>query len=325
MNSHNDFFNDDPWGGINGPCYPEGRRLYLNDDRFWVSINDDGQLLFFVHETGAENVKGLQNLAGVEIKVEKFENDEYRLICALTTNDPDLKEKFSIVAKDVAYHCSKFSGAQLFLKVQERIKSWANFLKPKRNGLSHSEFVGLWGELYVVSEILMKVHTPSDTVRFWIGPEGKKQDITLNTIAVEVKTSISGDPRTIKISSIDQLDRVTDELYLLHIIANPSSDEQGLSLSSLYDKCLRLIGHDFGSETLFLQKTSELYGEASEAQLNDKYSIVSLSMFRVSDGFPCITRDDVGPGISKVNYEIYVSSIKKFEITNSINGVIENG
>ena len=325
MNSYNAFFNDDPWESISGSCYPDGRRLYLEDERFWVSINDEKHILFFVHETGAGNIKVLKNLAGIDISVEEFANDEYRLICALTSDDPELKEKFSIVAKDVAHHCSRFNGIQLFIKVQERIKSWANFLKPQRAGLAYSEFVGLWGELYTVSEVLMKYHAPLDAVRFWIGPEGKKQDITLNSIAIEVKTSISGDPRIIKISSLDQLERVTDDLYLLHIIANPSSDDTGVSLFELYNNCLSNLSSDVHAELLFLQKVSDLYGKASETQLHERFSIVSLSIFNVNDEFPKITRDDVSQGISNVKYEIYVSSIKMYDVTESIEGIIKNG
>lgn len=325
MSKFEDFFNDDPWELINEPCYPYGRRLYLNDERFWVSMNESGRILFFVHENGAKNVKEQVNLAGVDIKIDAHPNDEYRLSCILTATDGATRDKFSIVAKDVAHYCSKFDGPLLFVKVQERIKSWANFLKPKREGLSQSEFVGLWGELYSVSELLMESHRPADAVRFWVGPEDKKQDITLNSIAIEVKTSMSGDARTIKISSVDQLEKVTGALYLLHIIASPSDSGSGLSLEDLYLQCLQRVTHDDIAETMFLQKASELYGKANATQLTDKYSIVSLTLFDVNDDFPCITREDISYSIAKLNYEIYISTIKEFEVTEDILEVIENG
>lgn len=325
MNEDQDFFKTDPWGLIDKPCYPEGRRLYLSDDRFWVSMNDKNQILFFVQEGGVRNIKALENIAGVEVKIIEFNNDTYRLICTLTSYDFDIKEKFTFVAKDIANYCSEFNGPQLFIKVQERIKSWSNFLKPKKNGLSNSEFVGLWGELYVVSELLMKTHTPADVVRFWIGPEDKKQDITLDSISIEIKTSISGDARIIKISSIDQLQKVTDKLFLLHVIANPSSGDKGLSLKEMYDNCLNLISHDLNVETSFLQKISILYGQANEKQLNEEYSIVSLTLFDVRDDFPRITRDSLSQGISDVKYDIFISSLKDYEVMEDIKEVIKNG
>jgi len=325
MNNYKSFFKDDPWSEIAESSYPEGRQLYINDDRFWVSKSKDGYIQFFIHEKEIINIKSMDNLAGVEINISTYNHTSSRLVCTLTTDEKDIRDKFSIVAKDVSYTCSKYSGTQLFLRVQDRIKSWANFLKPTRNGLSHSEFIGFWGELYTVSDILMKWLLPSDVVRFWIGPEGKKQDITLNSIAVEVKTSISGDPRTIKVSSMEQLERNTNSLYLLHIIANPSDKEQGISLEMLYQQCLRFLSYDVSAETLFLQKVSELYGKASEVQLNDMFSIASLSLFDVQDSFPFITSNEVKQGIASVEYEIFTSSLKEFDVTDHFEEIIKNG
>ena len=325
MNSYESFFKDDPWSEITEPSYPQGRQLYLNDDRFWVSKNKDGYIQFFIHEKEIIDIKNVENLAGVDVSICSFNQNSSRLICTLTTDDREIKEKFSIVAKDVSYSCSKYHGTQLFLKVQDRIKSWANFLKPTKTGLSQSEFIGFWGELFTLSDILMKWLLPADVVRFWIGPEGKKQDITLNSIALEIKTSVSGDSRTIKISSMEQLERITSSLYLLHIVANPSDKEHGFSLEMLYQKCLKSLAYDLGAETLFIKKASELYSKASESQLNENFSIVSLSLFNVNDTFPFITSDDVKLGISSVSYEILISSLKAFEVTDSLEEILKNG
>lgn len=327
INNIDNFFNDDPWLNIANGTYPNGRRLYKKDERFWVSINDDGQILFFIHDLGAENLKALINISSVNLKIEKAAGDAFRLICTLMNNDADMKAKFSIVAKDVAYHCSLFHGTQLFSNVQSRIKSWANFLKPSKIGLSYSEFVGFWGELYSISQIFMKVLAPADVVRFWIGPDNKKQDLTLNKLAFEIKTSMSGDPQTIKISSLDQLERVTESLYLMHIIASPSNNDQGYSLSMLYKKCLEYLAHDLSAESSFLRKCARIYGDASEEQLESRFSISTISLFDVRDGFPLISSKTIkySCGIASAQYEIFTSSIKEFEVTKSIDEIIQNG
>tara|TARA_B100000787_G_scaffold167530_1_gene154472 strand:- start:448 stop:1425 length:978 start_codon:yes stop_codon:yes gene_type:complete len=325
MSNFDSFFNNDPWSDIPVSSYPEGRRLYEKDRRFWVSINEFGQVLFFIDAKNAENVASLVNLDGVDIRIDNFKNDYYRLVCTLTIDDTDIKEKFSVIAKDVAHHCSSYDGVDLFVKVQERIMSWANFLKPTRTGLTQAEFVGFWGELYTVSRLFMKLHSPADVVRFWVGPEGKKQDITLNAMAFEVKTSISGDPRTIKISSVEQLERTTDFLYLLHLVANPSDSESAVSLELLYQECLESLSHDLNAEILFLQKTSELYGKASDHQLSELFSILSISLFDVNEDFPFITRNEIKQGVSAVQYEVLISSLKEFEVTKSIEEIIKNG
>jgi len=324
-NKYSQFFNDDPWVALNNLCYPEGRRLYLNDERFWVSADVDGRIMLFVHEVGDVNLKALENLASLNIHIDHSFVGATRLCCTLIDEDEDLQNKFSIVAKDIAYNCSKFSGNELLSKVQLRIKSWANFLKPARTGLSNSEYVGFWGELYVFSQYLLKLHSVKDAVRFWLGPEGKKQDITLNTSAIEIKTSMSGDSRSIKISSIDQLEKVTPSLFLLHLIGSPSVDGHGFSLLDLYEACLEIVQHDMEAETLFLNKVYQLYGKANNEQLNSSISIISEVMFTITEEFPTLTRQNVPIAINNVNYEILLSELNEFESDVSIEEVIKNG
>lgn len=325
MNSVEKFFQDNPWGAIDQPCYPEGRRLYLHDERFWVSMDENHHLLFFVQDVGGESVKPLENLAGLNIAIEPQANGEFRLVCRLTATESELEDKFATVAKDIAFHCSGYKGAQLFLKTQERIKSWANFLKPSRSGLSHSEFVGFFGELYALAEHLTPVLTAKESVRAWIGPEGKKQDFTLNDWAIEVKTTVSGDQQTVRISSLDQLDRVTAKLYLLRVVAAPATSGDGLSLGELYDKCLASVQNDVIVEGMFQLKASDLYGKASESQIEEKFKVVNVSLFDVVDEFPKLTRSEVNVGIPDVSYEISVGAIASFEVDSNFNELLSHG
>lgn len=322
---YSDFFNDDPWVALNSLCYPEGRRLYLNDERFWVSADLDKRIMLFVHELGDLNLKALENLDSLEISIDNSFAGATRLCCTLVEDDCDLKNKFSIVAKDIAYNCSKFSGNELLSNVQLRIKSWANFLKPSRTGLTNSEYVGFWGELYVFSQYLLKLHSARNAVRFWLGPEGKKQDITLNTVAIEIKTSMSGDPQTIQISSIEQLEKVTPSLFLIHLIVSPSVDEHGFSLLELYEYSLKKVQHDMELETYFLNKVSKLFGKANNEQLNSSISIISENMFSITNNFPILRRNEIPLAITNVNYEIQISEINKFKSDISIEEVIKSG
>ena len=325
MSNYAEFFNDDPWRDSASTNYPEGRRLYLKDDRFWVSRGDNGDILFFVHVKEPIDIKPLENIDGIDIVIERHTEVASRLICTLTSADDNLKKKFAIVAKDIAHSCSIFNGSQLFIKIQERIKSWAYFLKPSRTGLSPAEYVGFWGELYAVSELLMKVHSAEDAVRFWIGPEGKKQDITLNTMAIDVKTNMSGDPQTIKISSLDQLVKVTDTLYILRLVASPSNRLEGFSLQDLYSNCLDALSYNMAGESLFLQKTAELYGKANKEQLESKYVISTTQLFEVGDTFPTITHEKVAIEIVKATYEISLAGIKNSEVQKDIIEVLKYG
>ena len=320
-----DFFRDNPWDLIEAPCYPQGRRLYLHDERFWVSVDDSYRRLFFIQDEGAENVKPLENLAGLQITIEPYLDGHHRLICRLISNDPELADKFATVTKDIAFHCSRYQGSQLFTKTQERIKSWANFLKPTRSGLTQSEFVGLLGELFILTQHLLPSLSPSDAVRAWIGPEGKKQDFTFENVAIEVKTTVAGDAQTITISSLDQLDQVTKKLYLLRIVVSPSGDESGFCLGGLYETCLEAVSYDVVTEGKFLQKASELYGKASESQIKDNFLVVNLTVYRVDDEFPKLTRSETPSAIRDVQYQLNTEDIARFEESVSIVDIASHG
>lgn len=325
INDFENFFKDDPWSDIAEPTYPEGRQLYQEDDRFWVSINDEHCLQFFIHIKQIVDVEPINTLTDINIEINQFSQFSSRLICNLLSNDKEMKKKFSIVAKDIAYHCSKFSDNEIFEKAQKRIESWANFLKPARKGLGESEFVGLWGELYTVSEILMNYHKPRDVVRFWIGPDGKRKDLTLNSIEIEIKTSMSGSSSKIKISSLDQLELRSDKLYLLHINASPSSGNSGFSLQDFYENCMKCLSDELNAQRLFLNKLSRLYFKANNEQLKDKYSIHSINLFDVHDGFPMLRRNDISSGIANAKYEIFTSSLESFNVTEAMEEIIKNG
>jgi hypothetical protein len=325
MNKYDDFFDNNPWKNIVEPIYPAGHRLFLNDSRFWVSMDHDGKILFFIHDHYTGKIVPPESLAGVKIDLVEYVSNAKRLICTLTSNELELQSKFCIVTKDIAYKCKGLTGSLLFNKVIELLKSWANFLKPQRTGLSESEYIGLWGELFTLKEIILPKHTPFNSMRFWVGPEGKKQDFTLNKIAIEVKTSFSSEARKITISSLEQLDVITDKLYLLHIVANPSEPQLGSSLKDLYDKSLTIICQDPQSEIIFLQKVSDLYGKANDKQLSSKITPIAQTLYEVSDAFPCLRHKDVPNSISGLRYDLLVTAIREFESKQPIEEVIKNG
>ena len=162
-------------------------------------------------------------------------------------------------------------------------------------------------------------------MRAWIGPEGKKQDFTLNDWAVEVKTTVSGDQQTVIISSFDQLDRVTAKLYLLRVVVAPATTGDGLSLGNLYNKCLASVQDDVIVEGMFQLKASALYGKASESQIREQFKVVNVSLFDVTDEFPKLTHSEVHVAITEARYKISVSAIASFEVDFNLNELLNHG
>jgi hypothetical protein len=79
------------------------------------------------------------------------------------------------------------------------------------------------------------------------------------------------------------------------------------------------------AETLFLNKVSPLYGKANNDQLNSSISLISETMFTVTEEFPTLTRQNVSIAINNVIYEILLSELSEFQSEESIEEVIKNG
>ena len=163
MTEFDDFFREDPWAEITEPNYPYGRQLYARDQRFWVSINSEGEYVFFIHEEGSHKLNKIKDLGDLNARLETS-NENTRLIYTLT--DASLKNKFSTIIKSVAFNTSQYHGKKLFEEVSKEVISWADFLKPTRAGLTRSELIGLWGEMYFLMDVLPSKFSIYDSVRF---------------------------------------------------------------------------------------------------------------------------------------------------------------
>lgn len=325
MNEYSLFIDENPWLNISEPCYPEGYRLFLKDDRFWVSMNIHGQICFFVQDTFCASVVIPEKLAGVELEKFSYKNNSQRLLCTLTSEESELRNKFILVTKDIALKTKSIKSELLFKAVVDSIESWANFLKPQRTGLSDAEYIGFWGELYVFNMHFLPNLGAELSLLSWVGPEGKKQDFTLNNLAIEVKTSFSSNARRIKISSMEQLEKVTERLFLLHVIANPSGDNIGLSLKNIYTSCKEKLKGNMQAEIMFEQKIKDLYNKATDRQLTSKNLLISEILFEVTDNFPQIKQEDIPDSVLSLEYEIAVSALQNFKSQKNIAGLIKHG
>ena len=312
MSSINDFFNENPWRDIKTPNYPTGRRLYLKDDRFWASVDSDNRLVFFIHEEGIKARDKITHISGINIEIEVYGEDSSRLMCTLLDSSPDIVEKFITVAKDVAHSCAEYSGRDLLLNAKKRILSWSSFLKPQRSGLSESEFKGFFGELYVFTKILISNFDADECLRFWVGTEYKKQDFIVGQSALEIKTSFVGNKNTATISSLEQLERNTDELFLVKLLFNSAKNRSGNSLESMYKECLEDIGEDLHSRTIFLNKISPYYDNASEDQIKEPLTHISTTVYSVEEGFPCLTKSNTYAAITLCKYSIDLNLASQF-------------
>jgi hypothetical protein len=317
-------FKDDPWDGISINSYPTGRRLYLNDERYWISRNSLNQLVFYIQDVCPTFVPVAKNISSVDLSVEQYSDGEQRLVCTFLESLDIDNQKFGLAVKSITVESEEFQGVELFLKVQEELQDWASFLKNNNKKLTRSELIGFWGELYVISHEIMQDHDPKDAIRYWAGPKGKK-DITLSSIAIEVKTTISSSSKEIKISSLDQLDSTTEKLYLMHLFINTADKENGISLDRLYELIRSSVQHDFAVLALFIRKAGSLFEKAGSRQKEEPFVCSEINMYEVREGFPRLLRTNVPMGVMEAKYSLSIASVQAFCVTKNIRDIIKNG
>lgn len=319
-------FKDDPWSGIESGTYPSGRRLYGNDERYWVSRDSLNQLIFYVHDVCNTVIPSVEGPSSVGITVERYKANEQRMVCTFVDTSQTSTEKFALVVKHIALASEKFSGVALFTKIQKELHEWADFLKVSKQGLSRSELIGFWGELYVIDQYMMEHHNALDVIRYWAGPSGAPKDISFGSLAIEVKTTKVSNSRLITISSLDQLERTTDKLYLMHLFINDSDAESGLALAELYESIKLKIQHDLPSMGLYAKRAGCIFDRASSFQKEEPFLCSDVNMYDVLDDFPKLLRCNLEPkGILEAEYKISISSIQPFKVTHNLKDIIKNG
>ena len=319
-------FRENPWEDITDDIFPKGKQLYQDDKRFFVSKKEGGKLVFYAYDETDHLPEKELDVSEIKIEFDKLADNKKRI--SITFEDLPLTtiEQLIIVVKDVAIHCSQFKGSQFFSEIISRFGTWSEFLKPSRRGLKESELIGLWGEMYLVKEYFLKNFTPTQSIDFWVGPERKKQDFTLNNIALEAKTTLSENNSRIKISSLEQLERITSELYLVHIFLNKTNDEQSWTLERLNLAILEAIKDDVILKSSYFRKISKLYNKATLEQLQLKFNFVDKNIYTVIDSFPgIVASEELHPALVKASYELDTNKLSEYKIDKSLNEILKNG
>lgn len=319
-----DFFKEDPWESVNAPNYPDRAvRFYEKDSRMWAAMDADHRLVFFIQIEGKHKPENIDGLNGVSVSIERYENYS-RFVLKL--EEIELKNKFTMATKALAYNLSKETDQNIFTSAKKELKEWSGFLSPSRSGLGREELIGLWGELYILKNFMLALHPLTNAVRYWIGPRDKKQDFSMTNLAIETKTTMSGDDAVIKISSKEQLEKITEKLYLAQVFINEGNDEEGTSIQDFYNDLSQQMTTDLASQIEFEKKISRFMSKATENELNQKFIFLKLKIYDVNDNFPKITRAEIGDNaITTVRYSIESNQLGDFIIDRDITDIIQDG
>lgn len=193
------------------------------------------------------------------------------------------------------------------------IKRWKAFLAGRKSGgLSPEQVRGLFAELQLLRALYGERLSTTEAVTAWCGADRVQQDFIFGDTAVEVK-SLSGHERNaVRISSEDQLESLTSNLFLMvyRLSELPESD-RALSLNGL----VQLIEQELAEAEALEQFSRKLpaYGYAPLAEYDAPLFLVSdTTAYRVVEGFPRLIRSLIPRGIARLSYDIELESIRPF-------------
>jgi len=203
---------------------------------------------------------------------------------------------------------------------------WDLFFSNKRkNVLSNERQRGLYAELYWLRKMINhnNSHEAYKLLSSWKGPERSHHDFENdNGSIIEVKSTITKEPRKVRISNERQLDDTNlKHVYLFILTINVN--KKGESLPEIVEEIRNMI--ILPKYIFILKRKLALAGylESDAIKYISGYNIRKEELFKIREGFPRIILLD--SGIGDLKYSIQISSCKEFEvgIESTINNVFK--
>lgn len=196
-----------------------------------------------------------------------------------------------------------------------RLIAWKRFFESKgEQGISREEYIGLWGELRVMSVIISADTPPSEVLRAWLGPLGAPQDFSFGTHAIEVKTSAGAEMGLVDISNVMQLeDSSLSNLYLvcLHCDFRPDS---GMTMSKLREQICLQLGPTLSRSFLDCLVSRGLADPDSSLWAEWGFSVIDERAFAVSGAFPRLRVNDIPQGVVDVTYAVQLGACSPYRV-----------
>ena len=310
----NDF--ESQWNSISSLGHSAGRLRVYPDHLldFFISYSLNG------HREMIIEAKGIRTDLGELPTFQNFDlvtnQNEKGISIGLALTDSELVKSFAVMCYDIAERSKQANSIEAAIIIAiECLRNWASLLKFRgKTGLTRNEVIGLWGEIATIEALIdSNINNDLTLLQGWRGPNGDQRDIGYNNVRIEVKTQLSTQSISLKISSLEQLD---DEEKVLKVVLNRiSPSESGVSLTSLIDRVIEKLSSNRQSHSEFERKVMLAEFDSNLDYCNEMFGMDERFIYEVSDEFPKLVPSNVPQGIKNVSYEISGSSITEYQIT----------
>jgi len=262
-----------------------------------------------------ENKNGLPEWRGMKFEILKLSlpprEDVHHL--RLYLEDHEHKPVFLTFCKDLVEALEGIIDSEIRVKaIEECIQRWGRFFeKCGSDGLSPSAQRGLFAELTWIQNLLDKEIRPIDAVSSWKGCERGYQDFDLDGDVVEIKSTMTKEPRIVRISSERQLDDRGLRSLHLFVLTLHSTEGGGTTLPAIIQAIRDALASSSAATSKFercLINTGYLHKHAD--RYNSNYIVKKEELFEVREGFPRII--NLPQGVGHLRYSVTISACKSF-------------
>ena len=300
---------------------PPGKGIYngqqisvpRKDLKIFIAIDFEKKAYFLInpapnkiHRLNRLSLKGL-SFGLKKCEITGFKIDNYlSLSCSIL--DSSGRRPFSKFCEDILVEFIEEDNVEN--AIYKTYLRWKNFWdSPYEDAFKEEWLKGLFGELAFIYERLKK--EGSRIIESWRGPEKDNYDFQSNSIAVEIKTTVTV-PALIKINNLNQMD---DSLFrnLWLVILMITASNQGENIVSLVNKIEQSIEPDFLD--IFWKKLAHAgykrYFENS--YISYGYIINEIQWYEINKNFPRIILSDFKSSLDKriksITYTIELSGL----------------
>ena len=231
----------------------------------------------------------------------------------LMLTDGQHRDIFDLLVRDLVEAAEQPDDEALGVaRLLARLSEWQQLLRRlSPRGLSSDAQLGVWGELWVLREVLAPSIGIRDAITAWRGPLEADQDFQMGAVCMEVKTSAAHSLDGIPVASERQLEVPEDVVLVLVGLSVDARIGHGETLNEMI-RVVRSAATGAGCLSMLDERLESIGCCAEDAQLHDEmgYSVRSSALFLVGPGFPRLVSTDLPVGVSDVRYRIALASCR---------------
>nr|WP_068893049.1 PD-(D/E)XK motif protein [Pedobacter panaciterrae] len=288
------------------------------DDRFRYGINDQIQHCLYFHFPVANNNWPVEPIKMANLSFEEsLVSGKPTLI--LTLLNDNLKNQFSDLILSIVSQTKVVDDKSAKSQFIALCNEWFEMFDPSPMQLSRFELQGIFAELIFLQHLLDRSDVKFNSVlESWKGPFGKGHDFELGEQLFEIKSITEGVP-LVNISSEFQLDYLNGQKLYLVVCQFFSKPIEGTTISFLINEIADILRSQTGTRmNLFwtaLGKTG-LSGNNIHEFDNQLFQLQGKLYYSCNSiDFPSLRRSLLPDAIRNIKYEIALSGIEQFKLT----------